>query len=65
MDRNKAAYKLKDFGPVYCINLDEQPERWMYMQAQFKYWEIENFERISAYDGREDDETSLERRRQV
>ena len=55
MDRNKAAYKLKDFGPVYCINLDEQPERWMYMQAQFKYWEIENFERISAYDGREDD----------
>ena len=55
MDRNKAAYKLKDFGPVYCINLDEQPERWMYMQAQFKYWEVENFERISAYDGREDD----------
>ena len=50
MDRNKAAYKLKDFGPVYCINLDEQPERWMYMQAQFKYWEVENFERISAYD---------------
>ena len=55
MDRNKAAYKLKNFGPVYCINLDEQPERWMYMQAQFKYWEVKNFERISAYDGREDD----------
>ena len=25
------------------------------MQEQFKYWEIENYERISAYDGREDD----------
>ena len=25
------------------------------MESQFKYWEIENYERISAYDGREDD----------
>ena len=55
MDRNKAAYKLKNFGPVYYINLDEQPERKIYMEAQFKYWEIENYQRISAYDGRDDD----------
>ena len=25
------------------------------METQFKYWEIENYERISAYDGRDDD----------
>ena len=55
MDRNKAVFKLKDIGPIYCINLDGQPERWQYMEAQFKYWEIKNYTRISAYDGREDD----------
>ena len=55
MDRNKAAYKLKGIGPIYCINLDDQPERWNYMEEQFKYWEIENYTRVSAYDGREDD----------
>ena len=55
MDRNKSAYKLENFGPVYCINLDGQPERWKYMEDQFKYWEIENYTRVSAYDGRDDD----------
>lgn len=55
MDKNKSVYKLKNFGPVYLINLDEQPERWEYMEDQFKYWELENYTRISAYDGREDD----------
>ena len=55
MDRNKAAYKLKGIGPIYCINLDDQPERWNYMEEQFKYGEIENYTRVSAYDGREDD----------
>ena len=54
-DKNKSAYKLKNFGPVYCINLDGQPERWEYMENQFKYWEVDNFTRISAYDGRDDD----------
>ena len=24
-DKNKAAFKLKGFGPIYCINLDGQP----------------------------------------
>jgi len=55
LDKNKSAYKLKNIGPIYCINLDEQPERWQYMESQFKYWEIENYTRISGYDGREDD----------
>ena len=55
MDRNKSSYKLNGLAPIYYINLDDQPERKIYMEAQFKYWEIENYERISAYDGREDD----------
>ena len=55
MDKNKSTYKLKNIGPIYCINLDEQSERWKYMEDQFKYWEIENYTRISAYDGRDDD----------
>ena len=55
MDKNKSVHKLKNFGPIYYLNLDDQPERKEYMEEQFKYWEIENYERISAYDGREDD----------
>ena len=55
MDKNKAVYKLKGLPQIYYINLDDQPERRVYMEAQFKYWEIENYTRISAYDGREDD----------
>ena len=55
MDKNKSVHKLQNFGPIYYLNLDDQPERKEYMEEQFKYWEIENYERISAYDGREDD----------
>jgi hypothetical protein len=55
LDKNKSSYKLKNFGPIYCINLDGQPERWKYMEEQFEYWDIDNYQRISAYDGREDD----------
>ena len=54
-EKNKAVHKLKGIGPIYCINLDGQPERWEYMETQFKYWQIENYTRIPAYDGREDD----------
>ena len=39
-DKNKSAHKLRGFGPIYCINLDGQPERWEYMKEQFDYWEI-------------------------
>ena len=55
MDKNKSAYKLKNIPPIYYLNLDDQPERKQYMEEQFKYWEIDNYTRISAYDGREDD----------
>ena len=55
MDKNKAAYKLKGLPLIYYLNLDGQPERKQYMEDQFKYWEIENYERISAFDGRDDD----------
>jgi hypothetical protein len=55
MDKNKSVYKLKNFGPIYYLNLDGQSERKEYMEKQFEYWEIENYTRISAYDGREDD----------
>ena len=55
MDKNKSAYKLKDFGPLYIINLDGQPERWQWMKDQLDYWQVTNYERISAFDGREDD----------
>jgi len=55
MDKNKSAFKLNGIGPIYYINLDGQPERRQYMEDQFKYWEIENYTRISAYDGRDDD----------
>ena len=55
MDRNKSTFKLDGIGPIYYINLDEQPERRQYMEDQFKYWGIENYTRISAFDGRDDD----------
>jgi hypothetical protein len=54
-DKNKSTYKLNNIGPIYYLNLDGQPERKEYMESQFKYWEIENYNRISAYDGRDDD----------
>ena len=54
MEKNKAIPKLKGLPPIYVINLDEQPERWNYMVEQFEYWEIENYHRVSAYDGRDD-----------
>ena len=55
LDKNKSAYKLKNIGPIYYLNLDDQPERREYMESQFEYWEIKDYTRISAYDGRVDD----------
>ena len=52
-EKNKSAYKLKNFGPLYYINLDGQPERDAEMQAMCDYWNL-NPTRISAFDGRED-----------
>ena len=55
MDKNKSTFKLQGMPPIYYLNLDGQPERKQYMEDQFKYWEIKNYERVSAYDGRDDD----------
>ena len=58
MDKNKSVDKLKGLPPIYCINLDDKPERWESMEEQFKYWEIEKYQRVSAYDGRGDNDLS-------
>ena len=50
-DKNKSAFKLKNFGPLYYINLDGQPERDAAMMSMCNYWEL-NPTRISAFDGR-------------
>jgi hypothetical protein len=63
MDKNKSAYKLRNIGPIYYLNLDNQPERKEYMEQQFDYWQIENYTRISAYDGRDDDLSDIIRGR--
>lgn len=57
-DKNKALYKLKGFPTVYYINLDDQTDRKEFMEDQFKYWGIENYTRISAYDGRGNNDLS-------
>lgn len=54
MDKNKSAYKLDGFDPLYVINLDDQIERWEWMKNQLDYWKVD-YTRISAYDGRGDD----------
>ena len=45
---NKAAYKLKGLPPIYCINLDGEPERWKSAENMLKEWEVENYTRVSA-----------------
>tara|TARA_Y100000004_G_scaffold55064_1_gene61321 strand:- start:173 stop:964 length:792 start_codon:yes stop_codon:yes gene_type:complete len=55
MEKNKSAYKLKGLPPIYWLNLDSDEHRRMYMEAQFKYWELDNHTRISGFDGRVDD----------
>jgi len=55
VDKNKSAYKLNNFGPVYYLNMDADENRKGYMEEQFAHWEVTDYHRISAYDGREDD----------
>jgi GR25 family glycosyltransferase involved in LPS biosynthesis len=55
MDKNKSSFKLKGIPEIYYINLDDKEDRRNYMESQFEYWDIANYKRISAYDGREDD----------
>jgi hypothetical protein len=46
--------KLKNFGPVYYINLEDDVDRRNNIETQFNHYGIE-FTRISAFDGRNDD----------
>tara|TARA_R110000868_G_scaffold48368_1_gene157223 strand:+ start:8525 stop:9334 length:810 start_codon:yes stop_codon:yes gene_type:complete len=55
MDKNKSLYKLNGIPPIYYINLDKSEDRKEYMEDQFQYWGIENYTRISGYDGTQDD----------
>jgi len=55
LEINKSKDKLKGIPPIRYINLDGQPERAKYMEDQFAHWGIENFKRVSAHDGRDDD----------
>ena len=56
IDKNKAAHKLEGIPSVYYINLDDHTDRRQYMEEQFSYWGIENYTRISAHDGRGDND---------
>ena len=40
---NKAKFKLKGLPPIYCINLDGEPERWEAAESMFKEWDVENY----------------------
>ena len=57
-DKNKSAYKLQGLPRICYINLDDHVERREYMEEQFAYWGIENYERVSANDGRGDNDLS-------
>lgn len=58
MDKNKALYKAKGLPRIFYINLDEHTERRQYMEDQFKYWGVDNYQRIPAHDGRGDNDLS-------
>ena len=55
LEKNKSIHKLNYIPPVYYINIDEQSDRKHHIEDHFRYWGIENYTRISAYDGRQDD----------
>lgn len=56
MDKNKALFKLQNLPRVLYINLDDHDDRRKYMEDQFSYWGITKFDRISAQDGRGDND---------
>jgi len=56
MDKNKSLYKLANFPKVYYINLDDHTDRRKSMEDMLTYWGITDFTRISAHDGRGDND---------
>ncbi|AIX31003.1 glycosyltransferase family 25 [Synechococcus phage ACG-2014f] len=57
-DKNKSQFKLQGVPRIYYISLDDHAHRQDYMESQFEDWGITNFERISAHDGRGDNDLS-------
>jgi GR25 family glycosyltransferase involved in LPS biosynthesis len=51
--------KLKNFGPVYLINLKDQVHRLKSAQKQFKQYRIKDYTVIEAIDGRNNDLSSI------
>ena len=52
---NKAVHKLKGLPPVYVSILMVNHIVGKQQRICLKYWEVKDYTRISAYDGREDD----------
>ena len=40
--------KLEGLPKIYYINLDDRPDRREYMEDQFRWWEITDYERVNA-----------------
>lgn len=40
------------FNRIFCINLDRRPDKWVDSLEEFKKWDIVNFQRVPAYDGK-------------
>ena len=57
-DKNKSKYKLDGLPRIYYINLDDHVGRKKYMEDTFEEWGVTNYERISAHDGRGDNDLS-------
>jgi len=55
LDKNKSCFKLNGLPSILWLNLDNDTHRREYMESQFRYWEIDNHERIAGFDGRTDD----------
>lgn len=51
--------KLKNFGPIYLINLKDQTERLANAKSQFNKYGITDYTIIEAVDGRNDDLSSI------
>lgn len=47
--------KLEGIPKIYYINLDNNPDRRSYMEDQFKYWGVTNYERVNASKFRKED----------
>ena len=40
--------KLNNIAPIYYLNLDDRPDKREYMESQFDYWKIKDYNRVST-----------------